>query len=95
VCTEALARALGVAHAPPILAPVAGLEPSAPLPLAGNLDGATALLYQYDVMWDDGALVDATHTHIHGSESGVAQYRRFWETWAAGGAPEVIDPLAP
>jgi dienelactone hydrolase len=95
VCTEALARALGVHHAPPILAPVVGIEPSAPLPLAGNLDGATALLYQYDVMWDDGALVDATHTHIHGSESGVAQYRQFWATWAAGQAPEVIDPLAP
>jgi len=39
-------------------------------------------------------LVEATHEHIHSSESGVAQHQRFWQTWLVGGPPKVIDPLA-
>jgi dienelactone hydrolase len=92
-CTRILATAFGVEHAPPVLQEVALLEVSDPLPLSGNLDGRTALLYQYDEMWDEGALTDATHTHIHSSDSGVAQYHHFWQTWLEGEPAEVIDPM--
>ncbi len=92
-CTRVLARAAGVEHADPILQEVAGLDEAGALPLAANLDGRTGLLYQFDEMVDDGVLQDATHTHIHGSDSGVAQYLHFWQTWLDTGVAEVVDPM--
>jgi len=93
-CTRALARAMGVEHAPPILQVVDGLDESGGLPLSGNLDGRTAALYQYDEMVKDGTLQDATHERIHSSESGIDQYLHFWESWLETGTAEIVDPFA-
>ena len=92
-CTRSLARAMGLEHAPPVLQAVEGLALSGALPLAGNLDGRTAALYQFDDMVKDGKLQDATHERIHSSESGVDQYLHFWETWLDAGVAEIIDPM--
>ncbi len=87
--TSLLARALGLEHAPEVQLDI-GLPVSTELPLSGNLDGRTALLYQFAVHWDEGEQSPASHTHTFGSDSGVAQSLHYWSTWPA---PEVIDPL--
>lgn len=92
-CTRVLARAAAVQHAEPHLQPVEGLDTAGAPPLSENLDGRTGVLYQFDEMVDDGVLQDATHTHIHGSESGIDQYQHFWQTWLDTGVAEVIDPM--
>ena len=92
-CTRVLARAAAVQHAEPHLQAVEGLDSAGALPLSENLEGRTGVLYQFDEMVDDGVLQDATHTHIHGSDSGVDQYLHFWQTWLDTGVAEVIDPM--
>ena len=87
-----LARALGVEHCPPLLQEVVGLEITEPPPLSANLDGRTAVLYQYDEQLDDGALVPADHYHAQGNDLAIAQLRHFWQTRIETGLAEVVDP---
>ena len=89
-----LARALGVEHAPPHLQPVEGLDVTGPLPLSGNLDGRTAVLYQYDEMLDDGDLVPADHYSAQDNDLAVAQLRHWWATHLDQGLAEAVDPYA-
>lgn len=87
-----LARALGVQHAPPVLLPIPELVPTGPLPVSGNLDGHTAVLYQFDEKLQEDQLVPADHEDAHSNGLALAQLRHWWSTVLAGGPAEVIDP---
>ena len=92
--TRALVRALGVELVGPNLQTVEGLvvNPN-PMPISGNVNGRTAVLYQYDDMVDDGQLVQATHTHIFACDSNQVQMPRWFQTWLDDGLSEAIDPF--
>ncbi len=87
-----MARALDVTLYGPEHQRVEGLAVSAaPLPVSGNRDGRTAVLYQYVQMVDDGVEQQATHSHIYRSETHLTQLRHWLLTLAPGPA-EVIAP---
>lgn len=92
--TQFLARSLGVDLAPPVHLPIDGLVTLGALPVSGNRDGRTAVIYEFaDMLDEDGVTrIPATHTHIHGNPVGVAQLRHFWATRLESGVAEVIDP---
>lgn len=92
--TRALVRALGVQLVGPNLQAVNGLVVDAdPMPISGNLDGRTAVLYQYDDMMDDGMLVKAMHSDIFSCDSNKIQMPRWFQTWLEAGLSEAIDPF--
>lgn len=92
--TRALARALGVQLVGPELQVIDGLTVDTdPMPIAGNVNGRTAVLYQYDDMIDDGAPVVARHSHIFGSDSNRIQMPHWFRTWLHDGLSEAIDPF--
>ncbi|MCB9680968.1 MAG: hypothetical protein H6733_05800 [Alphaproteobacteria bacterium] len=92
--TRFLARALHVEHVGAVLQEVTGLATGPALPVAANVDGHTRALFQYDTMRDEGVTVDATHSHIFGSDSNTDQFRHWLQTWLDTGTAEVIDPDA-
>ncbi len=92
-----LARTLGIPHLPPFAEPVETLQTLDAAPVAGNwADGErTAAFFQFDrVVRENGRLDRAKHTAVPLSDEGVHQMRVFLDTWAAGEAPEVVDPYA-
>ncbi len=95
VSTRALARALAVPHVPPILQDIGGVPIAPPAPLSSNLDDGrtTAGLFQFDrgVRTPEQGVERADHDVAITAE-GIAQTNRFFETWAATGVPEIIDP---
>lgn len=92
--THALVRALGVHLVGPNLLPVAGLDVDTdPMPISGNVDGRTAVLYQYDDMIDEGQVVQARHSHIFSSDSNRVQMPRWFQSWLDDGLSEAIDPF--
>ncbi len=94
--TSALARALGIPQLPPVLAPVGLVPVLASAPVAGNLDGVTAALFQFDrITWGSAeAPVAAEHTNILDGQENQVQARHFLQGWVEGQTPEVIDPYA-
>ncbi len=89
--TRALARSLGVEHAPPRHQEF-GLVELGALPVSGNLDGQTAVFFEYDQELDGEQWVPAVHEHAHSNAIAVEQVGHFWQTWQAQGVGEVIDP---
>ena len=59
-----------------------------PLPAKGNQDGVTAIVVQHP---EDG--IEDGHEAFFQQEGPKIQYRHFLETWAAGAAPVVPEPL--
>jgi hypothetical protein len=93
--TIALARAMGVEQAPPEFVDVPELGDIAALPASGNLDGRTAVFYEFAEHVDEvtGERIPATHEDAHGNLVGAWQVQRFWETRLATGTAEVVDPF--
>jgi len=91
-CNRMLARAFGVHHAPPFLQEVSGLERIDSLPVSGNVDGRTAVLYQYDEKLQDGELQPADHEDAQDNDLGDAQLHHWWTTVLDQGLGEVVDP---
>lgn len=87
--TSLLANALGLAHAGPALAKVAGLS-SAPVPLAANAAGgaATAGLFQFSMM--DGK--KAEHGGLIFTDDARRQYVRFFADALGGASPTIVAP---
>jgi pimeloyl-ACP methyl ester carboxylesterase len=91
-CNRSLARAFGVQHAPPILQEIEGLEPSSELPVAGNLDGRTGVLYQYDEKLQGSEFLPADHEDAQDNDLADAQLRHWWRTVLEQELGEVVDP---
>ncbi len=91
--TRSLARAFGVEHVGPLLQEVEGLPLGAELPLSANLDGRTAVFFQYDTKLEDGELKPADHFDAHNNDAAVHQYLHWWETRLDQGVPELIEPF--
>jgi hypothetical protein len=84
------ARALSAPIVGAELRPVLGVEATGTDSLAGNLDGTTAGLLQFDVV--DAAGTPATHNNMPFSELSAAAWTHFFETEFASGTGEIIDP---
>lgn len=85
-----LARALGVGLASPVLLEIPGLESTGTLPISGNHDGRTAILYQYDTfVGEDGSPVTATHEDAYDNPLPAEQAHHFFQTWLESGLAEV------
>ena len=93
-CNRSLARAFGVQHAPPILQEVEGLEPAGELPVAGNLGGRTAVLYQYDEKLQGCEFLPADHEDAQDNDLADAQLRHWWRTVLQQDLGEVVDPYS-
>jgi len=91
-CNRMLARAFGVHHAPPFLQEIEGLERIDELPISGNVDGRTAVLYQYDEKYQDGQLQPADHEDAQDNDLGDTQLHHWWSSVLQQGLGEVIDP---
>jgi hypothetical protein len=94
---RSLARGMGLPHLAPIAEEVELIDVIDAAPLAGNLaDGArTAAFFQYDRASRGGGPPErATHVRSAKSDESAAQIRAFFESWAAGEAPVIIDPYA-
>jgi SSS family transporter len=93
---DALVRALGLPHVPPVARDVALVETAATAPVSGNLhDGAlTAGFFQFDrVRRDPESEVEAaTHDYTPQSEEAEHQLFAFIEAWADGALPVIVDP---
>jgi hypothetical protein len=92
-----LARALGVPHVGPVAAPFAMVDDGGDAPIVGNAaDGTrTVGLFQYDRVTRGSPPSPRRPGHedsARSHESG-AQIRAFFEAWAAGDPPEIIDPF--
>ncbi len=90
---RALARALRLPQVPPVVEAVPPLEASSLAPLAGNLGGRTAGYFQFDRVTRGDAVQPAGHGNTPLSPEGQLQALRFFETWAGGGVPEILDPF--
>jgi dienelactone hydrolase len=92
----ALARALGLPLVATEVRASVGLPVSADaLPLSGNWPGgATVGLLQYDVIDDGGAVVQATHTNMPGSEVGRESINSFLSSHFDDGTATLVDPYA-
>ena len=94
-CNRALARALNLPVAPPVLQEV-GLVPTlAKLPITGNLPtGQTAVLFQFDRISNKkgGPVEAAQHGNTPKSLEALTQDLHFIKTWLATGKAEAIDP---
>lgn len=94
-CNRALARALGIAHAPPVLQEVGLLTALGATPVKGNVDGkATAALFQFDrITKDQGKPPQkADHSSTPKSLEAMTQDLAFIGAWLKDGIAEVIDP---
>ncbi len=91
-CNRILASAMGLEHAPPLLQEVYGLTVLDSLPVSANLEGRTAVLYQYDEKYQDEMLQPADHEDAQDNDLGVAQLHHFWRTHLDEGVAEVLDP---
>ncbi len=91
-CNRSLARAFGLQHAPPILREIEGLEPSSELPVSGNLDGRTGVLYQYDEKLQGSEFLPADHEDAQDNDLADAQLRHWWRTVLEQDLGEVVDP---
>lgn len=90
-----MARGMQLPHLPPVAEEVEFLEVLESESVSGNFaDGArTAAFFQYDrVTRGDGPPERATHVRSAKSNESAAQIRVFFETWANGEAPVIIDP---
>jgi pimeloyl-ACP methyl ester carboxylesterase len=91
--TRALARAFGVEHVGPVLQEVPGLAVGGGLPVSGNLDGRTAVFYQYEFKVEDDTLKTADHFDAHSNDAAVVQFQHFWQTHLEDDLAELIDPF--
>ena len=94
---QSMARGMGLPHLAPVAEEVELIEVIGGAPVAGNFaDGTrTAAFFQYDrVSRDGGAPERATHVRSAKSDESAAQIRAFFESWAAGEVPIIIDPYA-
>jgi dienelactone hydrolase len=91
-CNRSLARAFGVQHAPPVLQEVEGMVLSAELPVAGNLGGRTAVLYQYDEKLEGCEFLPADHEDAQDNDLADAQLKHWWRTVLEQDLGEVVDP---
>ncbi len=91
--TRALARAFGVEHVGPVLQEVNGLVQGGALPISGNLDGRTAVFYQYEHKVESGELKTADHFDAHSNEAAEVQFQHFWKTYLDADLAELIDPF--
>lgn len=93
--SDALVRAMGLPHVPPVVLPVADTVATAPPPVASNRDGRTAGFFQYDrIRRRDGEPIEvATHDFTPSSIEAEAQLLRFVSDWRAGDPPTIIDPF--
>ena len=91
---RALGRALDVPIVGEERAPIELLEPAPEVPLVGNFaEGArTAGFFQFDRITRGGEVTAATHVPTATSPEATLQLKHFFETWEAGGAPEILDP---
>lgn len=92
--TAFLAHAMGLPQADPVLLDL-GVEPAGAPPIAGNVGGRTAVLYQYAWLIDEetGELAPAAHDFAHHEPISNTQVAWFWQTWREHGLAEVIDPF--
>ena len=86
----AAARSMKLDIVPPTLRPVSGLGETASAPIAGNMNGVTAGLLQFDVT-ESGP---ATHTSLSFSEVGTTAWWGFLDPLFESGQGEIIDPYA-
>ncbi|MSQ83114.1 MAG: hypothetical protein EXR77_09400 [Myxococcales bacterium] len=97
VANRALARALGVAHAPPFFQEV-GLVPKLnALPAKANLPGGqTAVLFQFDraTKVKGKPPEPSSHSSVPKSLEAMAQDLHFLTSWLSTGVAEAIDPYA-
>lgn len=91
--TRSLARAFGVEHVGPVLQEVTGLALGDALPVSANLDGRTAVFFQYEHKVEDGELKTADHFDAHNNDAAVVQFRHFWQTRLDEGVAELIEPF--
>lgn len=89
---RALARALGLPHVEPVSTPTAPLAPQAAPWQAAS--GPTAGYFQLDRITAGADLVPADHDSTPFSAEATDQMLRFFEDWAAGGQPTIVDPYA-
>lgn len=94
--TRALARAMDIPHAAPVVQPVELLQVLPALPAVGNLaTGLTAALFQFDRLREDpdGKVQPASHSDLPGSEEAVYQDLVFLQAWLQDGVGKIVDPL--
>ncbi len=91
-CNRSLARAFGVHHAPPVLQEVQGLTTTGSLPVSANLDGRTAVLYQYDEKLEGDQFLPADHEDAQDNDLADAQLTHWWRSVLEQGLGEVVDP---
>ena len=94
ILLAAAARALGVAHVPPVAEPVELLEVTGTAPVSGNLDGTTAGFFQLDRISDGDEVEESNHDNASLGTEGAEQAIHFFMTWLESGTPEIIDPYA-
>ncbi len=94
-CNRALARALMVPLAPPVLQDVGLVPLLTKLPVSGNMaSGQTAVLFQFDRTTQKAGQQPepAGHSSTPKSLEALTQDLHFIKTWLATGKSEAIDP---
>lgn len=90
---ESLARGLALPHLPPVSWTVAGLGAGPTLPVTGNgPDGSTVGYFQFDRITIGDVVKPADHNDTPLSPESWTQTLHFFDTWAADGHAEIVDP---
>ncbi len=94
--SDALVRALGIPHMPPVLRAVPLSTVTDAAPVSGNDAGRTSAFFQFDRIHRNADAEEevASHDYTPGSVEGIHQLRAFLASWVAGETPVVVDPYA-